>query len=537
MSSESTKLLLMDHNHRTKCYKPAYRIGWLRNKGAVLIALWSFLVSHVFYFLRDGRDEKRSEDPLNASASGVILLISILLFPLYGWIADRRLGRYRTVRYGMWIMWISAMVATLGESLGHLSVTYDASIKVWVFRGLCIVMIIGFGVFQSNITQLGIDQLIDASASEITSFILWYVWTFYMSGLCLRYISDCVASEYNMFYIKTLVVAVCLTIALCLDFLCHHWLVKEEIIGQSLRETMKIVKYVVKNRRRRYDFADEDYLPSRFEIAKHQYGGPFAAQKVDNVRTFLWILAILAACGIVFGAIMPIEFAREKLQHRWDGFNEASGLIGCYNKLSIRFNDYFIVVTSVALYELLVYPFFHICLPKGSIVNMLLMGTVLFIFWILSLLSIEAIALHKQLSLSLNNASSQCIFNNDNPQVMINRKVLLIPDIVGGPTCIILVITALEFIWAQTPSAMKGLTFGAGYAILGLNTLLQTIVALPFLFKLGSESIYWRPLSCGIWYFITEFVIIFTVLAVLSVIFKKYKKRSDDQVTLSVYAY
>ena len=534
MSLESTELqnLLWDKDHR-KCYKPAYRMGWLKNKGAVLIALWSFLVSHVFYFLRDGRDERRSEDPLNVSVSGVILLSSTLLFPLYGWIADRRLGCYKTVRYAMWIMWIGAMVATLGESLGHLSATYDASIKVWMFRGLCIVMIIGFGAFQSNITQLGIDQLIDASASEITSFIVWYVWTFYISGLTLRYISDCIASEYDMFYIKTLVIAVCLTIALCLDFLCHHWLVKEEVIGQSLRETMKIIKYVVKNRRRRYEFSDEDYLPSSFEIAKHQYGGPFTAQKVDNVLIFLWILAILAACGIVFGAIMPIEYAREKLQNRWDGFNEASGLIGCYNKLSIRYNDYFIVVTSIVLYELLIYPFFRRCLPKCSIVNMLLMGTALFIFWILFLLSIEAIALHKQL-LSLNNTSSQCIFNDKNIWVTINRKVLLIPDIVGGPACIILVITALEFIWAQTPSAMKGLTFGTGYAILGLNTLLQSIVALPFFFKLG--SINWHPLSCGTWYFIMEFVMMFTVLIVISVIFKKYrKKRSNNQV--SVYAY
>ena len=217
MSTESTEFLLWDQNY-FKCRKPAYRIGWLKNKGAVLIALWNFLVSHVYYFLRDGKDESRSEDPLNASISGMLLMSLTLLFPLYGWLADRRLGRYKTVHYGMCIMWISAILATLGESLGHLSGTYDTSIKVWVFRCLCIVMTIGFGAFQSNITQLGIDQLIDASASEITSFILWYIWTFYISGLSLRYISDCVASEYDMFYIKTLVVAVCLTIALCLDF-------------------------------------------------------------------------------------------------------------------------------------------------------------------------------------------------------------------------------------------------------------------------------------------------------------------------------
>ena len=233
-----------------------------------------------------------------------------------------------------------------------------------------------------------------------------------------------------MFYIKTLVVAVCLTIALCLDFLCHHWLVKEEVIGQSVRETIKIIKYVVKNGRRlRYNFANEDNLPSHFDMAKHQYDGPFTAQKVNNVRMFLWIVVVLATCGIVFGAIMPIEFAREKLQHRWDGFSKASGLAGCYSKLTIRYNDYFIVVASVAVYELLIYPFLHRCLPTGSILNKFVVGTVLFFFWVLSLLLIEAIAFHKLQSLSNNNASESfhCIFYDDDPQVLITRKNIAYP--------------------------------------------------------------------------------------------------------------
>ena len=522
MSSESTEFPLRNQSH-SQCCKPAYRIRWLKNKGAVLIVLWSFLVSHVYYFLRGGNDENKSEDPLNVSINGIILLSFTLLFPLYGWLADRRLGRYKIVHYSLWIMWISALLATFAESLGYLSVTYDPNTKVWIFRCLCIFMTVGFGAFQSNIIQLGIDQLIDASSSEITSFILWYLWTLYVSGLSLQYISDCIASEYNMFYIKTMVVTVCLTIALCLNFLCHHWLVKEEVIGQSFRETMKIIRYVIRNRRLRYDFANGDHLPSKFDIAKHQYGGPFTAQKVDNVHTFLWIVAVLAACGIVFGAIMPVEFAREKLQHRWDGFSKATGLLGCYSKLTIRYNDYIIVVTSVVLYELLIHPFFHRCLPKSSIVNKFLVGTVLFIFWVLSLLSIEAVAFHKQLY--LNDTSFQCIFYDKNPQVKIDRKILLIPDIMSGLACIILVITALEFIWAQTPSTMKGLMFGTAYAILGLNTLLQSTIALPFFYQFG--AINWHPLTCGIWYLIMEVTIIFTVLMVISVIINKHKKRSE----------
>ena len=140
-------------------------------------------------------------------------------------------------------------------------------------------------------------------------------------------------------------------------------------------------------------------------------------------------MVVLATCGIVFGAIMPIEFAREKLQHRWDGFSKASGLAGCYSKLTIRYNDYFIVVASVAVYELLIYPFLHRCLPTGSILNKFVVGTVLFFFWVLSLLLIEAIAFHKLQSLSNNNASESfhCIFYDDDPQVLITRKNIAYP--------------------------------------------------------------------------------------------------------------
>ena len=488
---------------------------------------------HVFYFLRGGNNESNSEDPLNVSVNGIILLSSSLFCPIYGWLADRRLGRYKTVHYSMLIMWICALLATLGELLGYVSTTYDIHIKVWVFRSLSIVMTLGFGGFLSNIAQLGIDQLTDASSSEIMSFILWYIWTLYISGLSLQYISDCVASEYSMFYIKTLVIAVCLTLALCLDFLCQHWLVKEEVIGQSFRETIKIIKYALQNRRLRYDFENEDILPSQFDIAKHQYGGPFTAQKVENVRTFLWMAAIAAAGGIVFGAIMPIEYAREKLQHRWDGFNEVTGLVGCYNKLTIRYTDYIFVVMLVVLYEFFIHPFFHRCLPKGSILSKFLLGTVLFILWILSLLTIEAVAFHKQLSLS--NSSHQCIFYDENPKVKIDRKLLLIPDIISGASCLLLVTMALEFIWAQTPSTMKGLMFGTVYAILGLNTLLQSAIALPFLFIDKLSAVNWHPLTCGIWYFIMEATILFTVLIVIAVIIKRYRKRSVNQMVISTY--
>ena len=181
------------------CCTPACRVKWLKNKGAILIVVWSHLVGSVFHLLRTGYKETTDD---YVSNTGIILVSTTLLYPIGGWLSDTRIGRYTVIRYSMWIMWISSMLATLNEVLSDMSTMYGtlSSVKIWVFRALCIIMAIALGGFQSNIVQLGIDQLTDASATEITSFITWYSLTLFTSGLSLHYISDCIASEYNMLY-------------------------------------------------------------------------------------------------------------------------------------------------------------------------------------------------------------------------------------------------------------------------------------------------------------------------------------------------
>ena len=512
---------------RQNCCRPVCRMKWLKNKGAVLIALWSFLVIHVYFFLEEGMiNEKKSEDPQKTPSSGIILICIALLFPIGGWLADTRLGRYKTVRYSMWIMWLCAILATLGEILGYVSVTYNDQIKVWVFRALFVVMAMGLGGFQSNIIQLGTDQLIDASANEISSFIFWYVLLMNLSGLSLSFISECVAQEYSLFSVKTLMVTVCLTLAISSDFLLQGWLVEERVVKKSLREVLKIIWYAIKNRRSRYEFADdddEDKLPSQFDIAKHQYGGPFSAHQVENVRTFLWMLVILSTCGIVYGSLISVEYAREKVQHRWRGYGEMNGLIGCYKTLFVRHEDGIVIVLLCLSYELIIRPFFNRFLPKLSIVNKFIVGTGLFLALILCLLSIEAVAFNKESVMS--NNSVECIFSEKYPEVKVDQKWLLIPDIFGATSHFVLDVTAIEFIWAQTPSTMKGLMFGCGYAILGLSTLLHGSAAVPFIFSSKIRTFNWYPLSCGIWYFIMEGGITLVMLIAIVVLVKCYKKR------------
>ena len=62
----------------------------------------------------------------------------------------------------LWNMWAALMLITLSSVLAD----------IYVNRMLWTIIAIGFGGFQANIIQFGIDQLHDASTNEIASFIL-----------------------------------------------------------------------------------------------------------------------------------------------------------------------------------------------------------------------------------------------------------------------------------------------------------------------------------------------------------------------------
>lgn len=467
--------------------------------------------------------------------TGIILVLSALLFPVGGWLADAHIGRHKMVQYSTWIMWIGTIVITVGEILAYVSTTYDTSIRKWVIYAMFAIMASGLGAFQSTIIQFGIDQLKDASTTEIVSFITWYVLILYASGITLQYATDCfvyIEPDNKYFFVKSLAVAVCLTLALSSNFLFQHWLVKESITGNSFRLIVGVVKYTLKNRKLRYTFAIDE-VPSRLDVAKHKYGGPFSSQQVEDVKSFLEILILIATCTIVCSGINAIEYAKEKIERRFYEWQENNGLHGCYERLTILYNDYLTAIVLVLLYEFVIYPLCNRCLPQISITKKFLLGIVFFLLRIISLLSIEIVAFTEQLN--SKNTTVTCIFTAEHKETIhIGYKWLLIPGFMSALSSLLFLLSAFEFIWAQTPYSMTGLVLGIMYAFLGLNTSLQVALASPFLFVTG---IPWKsiPLTCGIWYFIMQSIIVFVVLIVGMVMFKRYKRRDRNDRLLTSY--
>ena len=123
------------------------------------------------------------------------------------------------------------------------------------------------------------------SSVKIRAFIHWS-WLFLYSGNALSVISN---------KLITAVVAFSFfTISLCLHFFLEHHF--EHIpIPNPYRIVFKVLKFSLRNngRQQRSAFTYWGEEPSRMDLAKERYGGPFTHEEVENVKTFLRIVAVL----------------------------------------------------------------------------------------------------------------------------------------------------------------------------------------------------------------------------------------------------
>ena len=126
----------------------------------------------------------------------VSLVIAYLLYPLLGWMADVYFTRYSFVR-ASFISTIAAMGLLIMS--GILFLTSPERLYFLLSGFSIIICLIGLGLFESTAIQFGMDQMLEASSEQLSTFIHWYYWSCYLGQLMifylmlgiLAYFSDC----------------------------------------------------------------------------------------------------------------------------------------------------------------------------------------------------------------------------------------------------------------------------------------------------------------------------------------------------------
>ena len=429
----------------------------------------------------------------------VALCLICLSFPLFGLIADVKTGRYKPTIAGVYFSFLSWIIAGLTIIIKTYLPEYD-NFSLIALSIAFILELIGSCCFYSNLVQFILDQVIGASADELSAIIYCYAVCMPLFYLLFE-IGQCLFEQF--FIISYVMSGVTVSLVIITNYLFKHWLDTTPHIVNPVKYISEVLNYARKNKyprnRSALTYWEEDY-PSRLDLGKEKYGGPFSEEQVEDVKTVLRLIPLLIS-------VVGVSYAGEMIMYNFLLPNQTSQFIICYvNKGLLYFS---VAVVVILLYHLLIYPCFYKFIP--SMLKKIGLGL---IFALLTTLY-YVVMLACRDNFNLNTTS---------------YKALLVPQILHGIAFAFIFPTSLEFTIAQCPHKMRGFLIGLWNAGFNLGNVINNSGKYPFSCQgeIHCQSIYYHVLKS---------VIILIILIIFLILAKCYKFRvRENEVNVHMIA-
>ena len=493
-------------NARRVCSYPIVRI---KSKGAILM-IWVSTTLFFYMSYVDPKNLKINQVLYNQYFLFVYLaLILRIFFPLFGWIADAWIGRYRAILYGLYSLIIGCVFFT-----GAVVTDEFNPLVSQIFFYVCGVFnALGIAAIYANILPFITDQMIGASGDELSAAVHWWFWSLQFPFILLIY-SACELK--NTFPVILLLILIFvsfsgLTIALSSLFLCQHWLDKTPQITNPIKHIAKVLNYARKNKypknRSALTYWEQD-IPSRLDLGKDKYGGPFSEEEIENVKTTLRLIPVMFICAM---RGMVVDMSYEQQSHMT--VNNDS-IFTCF--FSDHYKLFYQMLTfGIPLYHFIIRPIIKKT-TKYTPSMLTIIGAGLFIQVLgpVGMVVIDTIG-------HLQTPNVTCMFNDNINEVMsLNYYWIIIPltlRVIGSIFCVIVII---EFVIAQSPYEMKGFLLGLLFAFDGIAKLIGYNLYRPFQFLPASI-----PISCGFYFHLTQTLLLLLLFVVFYILSKHYKLR------------
>ena len=308
--------------------------------------------------------------------------------------------------------------------------------------------------------SLGADQLCEASSQQLSSYVWWYYWSLSL-GWLFAAIAACWKNNsliYNVSITSLHLLSVIIIIFTGFVFKKHF------INGTPFRNPLKLI-YNVLNfaRKNKYPVQRsaltywEHKHPSRINLSKDKYGGPFTEAEVEDVKTFFCIIPLIIVIAIVFVPVQPITRISTHLHQTID---------------QCLLNSTYIVYYAV---RIVVIPIYQLCKNcfRCNISMLQLIGLGL-LLQALSRFGYVAIDLYVTIEEDNNQT---CLFqanSNDSQYIPFvqNTYVFLIPNFIAAVGSLFILPGTIRFVFAQAPYSMTSVLVGLWYSSNGLFELI-----------------------------------------------------------------
>ena len=455
---------------------------------AVLVLLWNYLMFAQYFLISrfiGGSSDEIVPTTWNKYGFVIFQCSCWLSFPFLGLLADVWIGRYKAILIGIVLCFISWIIIGIGFIVN--SYLASETVLYCIYSFAYFLQFSGFCSFTANIIQYNIDQLVGVSADELNSVIYWHVLSEPLVAL-IFYLLQCLF--YNKYFIMITFIASGVSVSLVLvsHSFFKHKLENISLIKNPIKLIVRVLCYARKHKypenRSALTYWEEE-APSRLDLGKDKYGGPFTEEEIEDVKTIFRMLPLF----IVF---LPFILSDDNYWSAVDSFT----LPTCLAVTDSQYRFCSVILTLVYLF------FIRVCFYKYIPSMLTRMSVGIFLAFIVTV-------------------SKVIIFVIERSQPDINNfsKFLFIPETIRAFSYILIYPVSLEFTVAQSPVHMRGVMVGLWYATAwGIDNFINTALKFPF----NCESQY---ICTSFYYYITKSVLVLITLIVFVILAKRYKYR------------
>ena len=197
----------------------------------------------------------------------LLAILSSLLAPLIGFLADVKFGRYEMIKIGS----LASFFGYIFSFFTYLVSPFPWIAKICFFPAQFILFSFGQACYLMAVLLFLTDQIIGASSDELSSVVRWCFWANKV-GLWL-YESVFYFMHYghvSVFFIL-LTFAVPLAVIIISDCLCQQWLDRTHKVTNPIKLIIQVLNYTRKHsypeRRSAFTYIDEEQ-PTRMDFGK-----------------------------------------------------------------------------------------------------------------------------------------------------------------------------------------------------------------------------------------------------------------------------
>ena len=491
-----------------------YRLRFTSTKGAILVLFWDIMLCLFDRFCKSIIFDLMVI--LYPKSQLVYIVYTSLFFiaPFGGLVADIWMGRYKIIVAGIYM---ALFMLILGASADAL---FSYVHPLIIATLLIFSMVMNFGSIisvRTNLIPFNVDQLVGASGEDLTTIIYWHSFglslEIYIKVFLECWVNKTVSAKITHFPLAGFII----TVIILSHIFLKHWLDITHQKSNPIKLIANVLNYARKNKypknRSAFTYCEEQY-PSRIDLGKEKYGGPFSDEEVEDVKTVLRMIPLYIC---IFGFYLAWELISLP-----DFLSNAIKDNQSYDMCIIRPSTISLITLSVfiLLYQFLIYPCFHKYIP--SMLKRIGLGLILCFLTSFTYMIIALIG-------EVKNSSAVCVLKdpsiNSSFEMPIDYHWVIVPEVICGISYFLVLTISLEFTVAQSPKSMRGLMVGFRYAVVGLAVLMSMYFETPF------EYLDSAPLGCGFYYFLSKTVLIFIILVIFILLAKHYKLRVRDNET------